>query len=401
MKPEKTLNAITKLAGNFSDIIEYNKSEVLTEETPNGKYYRQYNQREAIDATGAHSKKINAICRELAIDFTRFEKSWQVDIRDIYKIRQHLGNKPFKRSKDQALQVFTISQLKGGAGKTVSNVTLSTGMATELPSCYRIGVIDLDTQGTSSMFLKPNFDDTHLSVGDLLMENYQLDEGENFQSICSEAFYPTNIPNLRVLCSRVDDREYEYQVIAKQHKATEQGSSYNAYEKLQSIINAVEDEFDIIFVDTAPQFSALTIAGHYIANSLIIPIRPSENDRDSSKKYLDFLAKMYELLIGLGHPGMNVVKLLISAIRRNSQAQVRIAQTIRRQCEPQDIFVNDFIESDAVINCAEDLSTVYDMSVSEYPAAKSSLRNAQHEYANIVHELERIVLQNWGNKDNA
>ncbi len=395
-KQQHTLDTINELSNAFGTMIEHNKEQVLTSSSFNGKFPRTYNQREAADATDCHPRKLTQLCNELDINPNTEGNKWKINIHDIYKIRQAIVTPLFKRSPEQKLQIFTTSQLKGGAGKTVATVTLATGLATELNNNYRIGVIDLDTQGTASMFLKPNLDDDDLSVGDLLMEKYELEAGETFATVCKEAFYPTNVPNLRVLCCRASDREYEYQAITSQYEATQQKSSYNAYDGLKEIIDAVEDEFDIILIDTAPQFSALTIAGHYVANSLIIPMRPSENDRDSSKKYFEFLAKMYKLLIGLGHPGMDSVRLLITAIRANSRAQTRMAQAIRRACKPSNIFTHELFESDAVINCAEDFCTVFDMSASEYPVTKSSLRLAQQGYTNILLELETLILANWG-----
>jgi chromosome partitioning protein len=399
-KQKTTLGVIDELSASFTKMIDFNKKQVLADGTTNGKLKRSYNQREVRDITGIHFKKLKDICKNLGIETAKNGSKWQVDIDELYQISKEFGTQTFKRSRSQPLQVFTTSQLKGGSGKTVTTVTLATGVATELSAHYRVGVIDLDTQGTASMFLKPNLSENELSVGDLLMKKYRSNADETFDSICKEAFYPTNVPNLRVLCCRPDDREYEYNVITSQYEATKGNESYNAYQGLQDIIAAVEDEFDIIFIDTAPQFSALTIAGHYVATSLIIPMRPSESDRDSSDKYFDFLSKMMRLLIGLGHPGMDSIKLLITALRTQSAAQLRMAQTIRKGCNSDNMFTHDFVESDAVLNCAEDLCTVFDMSVSEYPASKLSLKLAQQAYTNILFELERLILKHWGIMNN-
>lgn len=396
MNPINTLAAIEKLAFGLEALNMGNKEDALCEDSVNGKWVRTYNQTEALSATGAHSRKITAICNDLNIDYTRLGKPWKIDINDVSKIRAALGVKTFKRDFKQPLQIYCVGSLKGGSGKTTSTVTLASGIATELTNNYRVGVIDSDPQGTATVMLKPNFSDDDLSVGDLLMDNYVLEGSDTFPDICKESFYQTNTPNLRVLCSRPEDRQHEFYVKKREMEASKSGKTYNSYTKMAEIIDAVKDDFDIILIDTSPYFSAMTLASHYVATSLVVPIKPSENDRDSSEKYLKFLAEMYQLLIGMAHPGYDNFKVLITGVRRTSASQVRIANKIRTACDESSIYSHEFIESDAVTNSAEDYCTVFDYSPSEYTASKISLRSAQQEYTLIINEMERDILKIWG-----
>ncbi|WP_435277317.1 ParA family protein (plasmid) [Psychrobium sp. nBUS_13] len=399
MTPVATLESITNLSSYLAALNLDNKQSVLSTENVNGKLKRTYNQTEAVAATGAHARKITALCKELDIDFTRFDKSWQIDIDDVLKLRKACSQEELFQNQSK-LPIYCVSNLKGGAGKTTITVTLASGLAIEIPKGYRVGVLDLDPQGTSTAMLKPNFSDDDLSIGDLLMENFELSEGETFSDLCKEAFYETNIPNFRVMCSRPEDRQHEFYVKMRENEAEEAGESYNAYTAMEKIIDSVKDDFDILFIDTSPYFSAMTLAGHYVATSLIVPIRPSENDQDSSEKYVKFLADMYSLLMGMGHKGYDNVKVMLSGIRRSSVSQVRIAQNIRMACNKsrdfQHIYTHEFIESDAVTNCAEDYCTVYDYSASEYPASKASLKLAQNEYRLIINEIELECCELWG-----
>lgn len=392
---QQTKNVLDKLAKNLSTIITSNKVASLDEDSCNGKYKRTYNQNEACIATGTHAKKITKLCETLAIDYKDGAK-WCIDFDDILTIRHHLGHEVFKEKyPDAELHVWCVSSLKGGGGKTTSTVTIASGLAYECLTRYRVGIIDLDPQGTATMLIKPNFSDNDISVGDILLDNVEPDAGESFESLCSSAFYPTNNPNLRIMCAREDDREYEVYVTKKEIEANANGKPYLSYTKLESIIEAVKDEFDIIFIDTPPQFSPQTLAGHFVANHLLVPMKPSENDKDSSAKYADFLAKMYRLVAGMGHDGYHSIKAVITSLKKSSVAQQRIAHNIRVACA-ETMMINEMIESDAVTNCGEDFCTVYDQSASEYSASKSSLRAAQQEYRLIVDEIERIVLTNTG-----
>lgn len=92
----------------------------------------------------------------------------------------------------------------------MSAATVASGLATEFHQEYRVGLIDMDGQATLSMYYAPEADqEGNLSVGDLIMRNFDLDEGETFEQAVSEAFLETTIPNLRILPAAQSDRAIE------------------------------------------------------------------------------------------------------------------------------------------------------------------------------------------------
>ena len=96
------------------------------------------------------------------------------------------------------------------------------------------------------MYYAPEADqEGNLSVGDLIMRNFDLDEGETFEQAVSEAFLETTIPNLRILPAAQSDRAIEgwFHEQVFSHKLP------SPYSILAEIIDAVKDEFDIIIID--------------------------------------------------------------------------------------------------------------------------------------------------------
>lgn len=403
MNAHESISVIKDIAQGLRTLVNDNKARELAN-TASGKKERTYNQREAMAATGGtHSQQLNDICKELGVE-PKVDGKWRVPLSVIQDVRAHLGHVPFTRKEDHPLAIFCISTLKGGSGKTTDTATIAVGVATEPMTQYRVGVIDLDPQATLTTLIKPNFDDEEdMSIGDLLMGNYELDEGETFEQVCRDSFLETNVPNLRILPARDYDRKYESDVKLKEIEANKTGEAYSSLFDVKNIIEAVKDDFDILFIDTAPQFSAATLTGHYAANSLIIPIRPSENDRDASSKYMDFLADMYEILVGLDHKGYNDINVLLSAVRLGSPAQVKLAKEIRDEID-EHCYEENFFESDAVVNSAKRYSTVFDISASTYATEKigsrESMKRAQEGYSKIVTEVESKVLNLWGLNNN-
>lgn len=391
--PQRTLQQITTIASSLNSLIQMNREHALSTDTESGKFERSYNQAEAIRATGAHTKNINQLCEGLGIEYQDGNR-WRISLSDVQRIRVALGHTPFTRTSNQKAQVITVSSLKGGATKTTTATTLAVGLATECKNLYRVGYIDLDPQATGTAIIKPNTSDEVISAGDLLSGLVELDEGETFEQACIASFCKTNTPNLRILPAKDSDREYE--VIAEQRKAE---GGYIAYKDLQRIIDAVADEFDIIIIDTAPQFSTATLAAHYVANNVIIPIRPSENDRDASQKYINYLASMYRLLAGMGHTGYDNLTVLLSCIRNNSSAHRQLANEIRAVIGAY-CYTTEIPDSEAVLACAKQYCTVFDMSVSEYVhlGSRSTIKTAQQEFTKFVEEVELQLLRNWGIK---
>ncbi|EKO3439507.1 ParA family protein [Vibrio fluvialis] len=392
---------IINIASSLEALAQDNNDTTLTEETPNGKKERVYNQREAMEATGAHSVLLNEVCDVLGIQYNIVREGkrplWRITLKDVQAIREHMGYAPFKRTEEQELAIWCTATLKGGAGKTTDTATLAIGLATEPMTKYRIGLIDLDPQGSLTSIIKPNLCPDDFTVGDLLIADFELDEGETFEQVCREAFVQTNIDNVRILPAGDHDRHYDAVVESRKIKANAEGAVYNAFEDLQRIIDAVKDEFDIILIDTPPQFNAAAMSGQYVANGLLIPLRPSSHDRKASAKYIKYLSTTDELLTGLGQRKKEDISVLISGVDNRSPHQRKSADEIRGVIG-QWCFNNDFIQSDAVTNAAQKSMTVFDVSPSGFVGIGSaeSLRSAQAAYRPIVEELEQKIRRTWG-----
>jgi chromosome partitioning protein len=394
MNGEQTLSVFERLAYDALFSLNHDRHQITAGDAANGKYFRTYNQREACDATGLNHRQILKVIEQLDIDAFDGRK-FCVDIRDVEAIRQHVHKKNRRpRTQDNQAVVIAVSNLKGGTGKTTVTTTFSTGLCSETLHQYKVLVIDLDPQGTSSMYLKPNLSDDDFTIGDLLMGNYALDHNETFTDVALQSCYATNTPDLFVMPIRPSDRNYEIISKKKQNEAESNQTEFVVYEDLKRVIDALKDDFDVIFLDTPPNFGSLTISAHYVANNIIVPVLPSQNDRDSTSKYFDFLVEAYKVIQLLGHQGYRFVNVLPTAVDIRSNAQTSIANKVRI-ASTNNCFSVDFLESEAIKNCAEKQNTIFDQSASEYDATKSSLKNIQNATRTLVYALESQINQIW------
>ena len=394
MNGQQTLSVFKQLAEDSVLSLERDRNQITVGNAPNGKYYRTYNQREACDATGLNHRQIIKVLDELNID-SKDGRKFCIDICDVEKVRSYINNnrKQIQSSKKSPI-IIAVSNLKGGTGKTTVTTTFSTGLCSETIEKYKVLVIDLDPQGTSSMYLKPNLNDDDFTIGDLLLENYVLDTNESYADLVQQACYQTNTPDLHIMPIRPSDRNYEVISKKRQSEAEKNNEKFFVYQDLKKVIDAVSDKFDIIFLDTPPNFGALTISAHFVANNIIVPVLPSQNDRDSTSKYFDFLVEAYKVIHGLGHDGYKFVNVLPTAVDIRSNAQTSIANKVRL-ASSRNCFSVDFLESEAIKNCAEKQNTIFDQSASEYDATKSSLKNIQNSTRTLIFALEAQIQHIW------
>ena len=360
------------------------------------KEQRHFTRAEAVAYLDLAGRTLDKYSSAANIDPRKHEDSaWLVNIEEIYAIRNALPKElrkapAFERGKERKLQVVTIKNQKGGVGKTVSAATLASGLATEFHEEYRVGLIDMDGQATLSMYYAPLAASLEcLSAGDLISGNFELDEGETRKDAISSAFLPTTIPNLRILPATQSDRAIEGWF----HKNIISGDIKNPYSILKDIIEEVEDQFDIIIIDTPPSLSYASFNAYYAATSVVFPVTIAENDLDATCSYFKYVREVWSLIEDAGHDGYHFMKTLLTNHKdghTTSELQMRFSSFFSSR-----MYSKEFRQSEAVRQSSSLMSTVFDMSKSEYPKTKSRYTVAHQNAFEVVCQLKRDIDLVW------
>ncbi len=141
---------------------------------------------------------------------------------------------------------ITISNLKGGVGKTTSAVNIAWSLAYE---GKHVLVVDADPQCNLTPFFQRDNSKSH-TIADL------LEKPENFRScICR-----SRMKNVDIIkgCPEVLEAGEE-----------EEAALYKAFLNIQE---EKRDEYDYMIIDTRPSFGGLTEASIYAANILLTPV---------------------------------------------------------------------------------------------------------------------------------
>ena len=365
------------------------------------KELRNFTRAEASAYLGIDAKTLDRYVTAAAIDPRRHEDTqWSIDISEMYKVRNLLPENlrkdaKFIRSEQQKTQVMVIQNQKGGVGKTVSAATIASGLATEFHQEYRVGLIDMDGQATLSMYYAPEAEqEGNLSVGDLMMKTFDLDEGETVEQVISEAFLETTIPNLRILPAAQSDRAMEGWF----HEQVFGQTLASPYSLLKDIIDSVKDEFDIIIIDTPPSLGYATFNAYFAATNVVFPLSITENDIDATCSYFSYIPQVWALLENANHEGYDFMKILLTN-HRDSSTTTELMNNLYDHFSPY-LYSKEFKHSEAVCQSSSLLSTVFDMSKSEYPKSKATFQSAQQNSYEVTSQILRDILNVWREQEN-
>ncbi|MCG9575374.1 ParA family protein [Vibrio tubiashii] len=327
-------------------------------------------------------------------DTTRYTLS------ELYRIRDEMrrSDRPLvpERFKRNGLrcQVIAVQNQKGGVGKSTYATSSAAGLATEYPQEYRIGIIDLDPQHNASSYWVENLHlDEHYSAGDLMVRSYELEEGDDEKEFISSCFLPTTIPNLRILPASQTHRSHEHLF----HKQQLEGVSDSPYLRLKNIIAMVEDEFDIILIDTPPASGFVTINAYAAATSVVFPVQLNKVDIDATCSYFNFIPDLWDMLETLGHTGFDFLKMVRTNVDENSDSEIEIERKIASEFHSF-VFPSSMKSSEAIKVCNNHRSTVFELSKSQYTKSKKSFERSAQNVKHIVSDLHFEIGNVWNSQ---
>lgn len=161
--------------------------------------------------------------------------------------------------KPEATRVITVSNQKGGVGKTTTTVNLSAAMAR---AGMNVMVIDIDPQGNASTALNIDHDQDANSIYDILLDDMGFEDA--VQS-CPD------VDNLHVAPATIDLAGAEIELVslvAREQRLQKALDRYFQYRVDQEL-----PRLDYIFIDCPPSLGLLTVNAFVAANEVLIPIQ--------------------------------------------------------------------------------------------------------------------------------
>ncbi|MGR5448631.1 ParA family protein [Vibrio sp. PNB22_3_1] len=374
----------------------------------NPKDERTFNNNEAKLYLDSSKATVNKYAEELGFDTGRMAddpvdpKKWVLTLSEIYAIRDALPKSSnLKRTlasadekyKPNLCQVIVIQNQKGGVGKTISTLTLASGLAVKFHEQYRVCVIDMDGQSTLSSFYPPVSSlkgVKRVTVGELMSLDPEVD---GYKEKVKSAVSDTLVPNLKIIPSDQSDRDVETQF----HEGVHSGAIKDPYKRLRSVIDQVRDDFDIILIDTPPSLGFSSLNAYLAASSVIFPFGASQNDTDATLQYLKFLPRIYRIMMKEGHSGYDFVSMLITNYE-NSISSQEVLMELSRSSLSESVLDVKFNKSEAIRVCAKQRNSLYDMSSSQYPGIKKTYQSAVLNADSLVISIMLKIKKVWAER---
>ena len=147
-------------------------------------------------------------------------------------------------------KVISVSNQKGGVGKTTTALSLSAALGVLEK---KILLIDMDPQSNATSGLGIDSNEVSFSSYDLIIGN----------SIASNMIIETNSPNLDLIPAKIDLVGLEIEIVNKS------GREY----LLKNSLEKVKEKYDFIIIDCPPSLGLITLNALTSSNSVIIPIQ--------------------------------------------------------------------------------------------------------------------------------
>lgn len=288
---------------------------------------------------------------------------------------------PGRREGDK-LQIISVANFKGGAGKTTTAVHLAQKLALD---GYRVLAIDLDPQASlTSMFgIRPEIE---LAETGTVFDALRYEDPVPFSEIVRETYFH----NLALAPAGLMLSEFETE--------TAHALSVNIqppfYQRLALCIAEVEDRFDIVVIDCPPQLGFITLSALVASTALLISVVPSMLDVASMAQFLQLTSSLMATIAAAGaSPDWDFMKFLITRYEPNDGPQTQMAAFLRTMFG-DDVLTRTFLKSSAVSDAGLTQQTLFEVSRQDF--TRQTYDRAIESITGVVDEVEVLIQSAWG-----
>ena len=210
-------------------------------------------------------------------------------------------------------RVFTVSNQKGGVGKTTTTVNLAAALASV---GARVLVIDLDPQGNASTALGVPHTADIPSVYDVLIDEFPM---ADIVQVSPES------PNLLCAPSTIHLAGAEIELVsqvAREHRLKT---------ALDDYLGALDERLDFVLIDCPPSLGLLTINAFTAAHELLIPIQCEYYALEGLSQLLGTVRMIQKHL----NPRLKLTSILLTMYDGRTRLAQQVAEEVREHFPKQ------------------------------------------------------------------
>jgi chromosome partitioning protein len=290
-----------------------------------------------------------------------------------------------RRRKGEHLQVIGIANFKGGSAKTTTSVHLCHYLALH---GYRVLAVDLDPQASlSAMFgAQPEMD-----VGENETIYAALRHDEHRRPI-GEVIRRTYFAGVDLIPGNIEVMEYEHEIPRVLSGSSKSGALF--FEQLREALRQVEDQYDVVVLDTPPSLGFLTLGAIYAATGLIVTVHPAMLDVASMSQFLLMMGDLIRVIENAGATlRHDFFHYLITRHNPHDQPQAQIAAMLRHLFA-EEVLVPTAIESTAVEAAGLAKRSLYELEPGEI--GRDTYRRAKESMDAVNAAIVDLIRKSWG-----
>ena len=290
------------------------------------------------------------------------------------------------RTGDEHLQILSITNFKGGSGKTTSAVHLSQYLALR---GYRVLAIDLDPQASLSSLLgfQPEFD---LQANETLYGAVRYDKE---QRPVSQIIRQTYFHGLDVVPANLELMEFEHTTprILAQGRG---GGEEFFFSRVRTALSEVEENYDVVIIDCPPQLGFLTLSALCAATAVLVTIHAEMLDVASMNQFLLMTSDLLSVVRDAGGDlRFDWFRYLATRHEPNDAPQTNMLGFLRSLFGER-VLTHPAVKSTAISDAGLTKQTLYEVGRENF--SRQTYDRAVESMDAVNGEIENLIRRAWG-----
>ena len=314
-------------------------------------------------------------------------------VEDMHKIRKHLdqvgrGNRRYlpHRRDDEALQIISVMNFKGGSGKTTTAAHLAQYLALR---GYRVLAIDLDPQASLST-LFGNQPETDVGANETLYGAIRYDDARPM----AEIVRATYLPDLHLIPGNLELMEFEHDTPRALMKRKIGDTMF--FHRISEVLDQVAPNYDVVVIDCPPQLGYLTLSALTAATSVLITVHPQMLDVMSMNQFLSMTSDLLREISSHGARfDYSWMRYLVTRFEPSDGPQNQMVGYLRA-IFGENVLNFPMLKTTAVSDAGLTNQTLFEVERGQF--TRATYDRALEAMNNVNDEIESLIKKAWGRK---
>jgi chromosome partitioning protein len=290
-------------------------------------------------------------------------------------------------ARGEHMQVISVTNFKGGSGKTTSSVHLAQHLAL---TGHRVLAVDLDPQASlSAMFgYQPELD---LAGNDTIYGAIRYDgEARPLREIIRKTYFD----GLNLVPGNLELQEFEH--VTPQALAERRPGDTHAlfFTRVQAALASVADDYDVVVIDCPPQLGYLTLSALCASTSVVVTVHPQMLDVASMSQFLFMTSDLLSVVREAGGQlNFDFLRYLVTRFEPHDGPQTQIVGFLRSLFGER-VLTAPMLKSTAVSDAGLTKQTLYEVGRENF--SRGTYDRAMEALDSVNSEIEALVHSAWG-----